>query len=324
MIVSCGGDSPQQPNPVASASPAPAPTPTATPTPAPTAVPTPDPENRPPTVSAESGGNCHPNPDRPCSVLFKASAADPDGDRLTYNWNGCAEGTGRELICLVQSPGIVTATVRVRDGRGGVARASAEAHGVNQAPLRVRLGYPRPPNPCPGQHPLPGQRGPARGSGQGRGAQPPLPDGHHRLLGPMPARVGRVWRGGRCLRRGRNDHGRAGDLRGGGASCRPLGRRGHRPDLLRRAALTAPPVRAKREWWVRELALRHLRFLCSQLQARAARTPAHVFSVYPSANVSSSRRPGSPDWRTSSRRWPPLRRMRRWPERPVNPPPSKP
>jgi hypothetical protein len=40
------------------------------------------------------------------------------------------------------------AAVTVRDGRGGVATASAAAQGVNQPPV-IRFGSPRPPNPAP-------------------------------------------------------------------------------------------------------------------------------------------------------------------------------
>lgn len=144
LFAACEEDRVTTPPPVANPSPTPTPSPSATPTPAPT--PTPD-ANRPPTVTVTSSGSCHPVPGRPCTVSFNASASDPDGDRIAYGWDGCAQGNVPLVTCTIDRPGDVTATVLVDDGNGHVARASATASGVNLPPT-VRLGD-RPPNPAP-------------------------------------------------------------------------------------------------------------------------------------------------------------------------------
>jgi PKD domain len=127
--------------------------PVANPTPSPSATPTPEPTptaeaNRPPTVTVTSGGGCHPAPGRPCTVGFNATASDPDGDRIAYGWDGCAQGNVPFVTCMITQPGAFTATVLVSDGQGNFARASAVAHGTNEPPV-VRLGGPRPPDPAP-------------------------------------------------------------------------------------------------------------------------------------------------------------------------------
>jgi hypothetical protein len=85
---------------------------------------------------------------RSCSVTFRADASDPEGDRLFFDWGGCASGTEATAECVISEPGTHTAAVTVRDTRGGVARASATAQGTNDAPV-VRFGVPRPPEPAP-------------------------------------------------------------------------------------------------------------------------------------------------------------------------------
>ena len=85
---------------------------------------------------------------RSCSVTFRADASDPEGDRLFFDWGGCASGTEATAECVISEPGTHTAAVTVRDGHGGVARASATAQGTNDAPV-VRFGVPRPPEPAP-------------------------------------------------------------------------------------------------------------------------------------------------------------------------------
>jgi len=76
-----------------------------------------------------------------------AEASDPDGDSLEILWSGC--GSGRDLIadCVITALGPRSARIEVRDGRGGVAAAVAQAVGVNQAP-EIRFGEPGPPDPA--------------------------------------------------------------------------------------------------------------------------------------------------------------------------------
>src|SRR6185295_14175700 len=76
-------------------------------------------------------------PDRPSVLVgerdrFTATAMDPDGDPLTYTWrtNGgmlLAAGAPNlnDLDTTGVTPGPYTVTVRVEDGRGGAADASA-------------------------------------------------------------------------------------------------------------------------------------------------------------------------------------------------------
>jgi hypothetical protein len=104
--------------------------------------------NSPPVVRISGGGACHPLPSRACTVEFRASSEDPDGDRVSLAWSGCASGNAARATCVVDRPGEQVATVEARDGRGGVARASASAEGTNLPPV-VHLGGPRPPNPAP-------------------------------------------------------------------------------------------------------------------------------------------------------------------------------
>jgi hypothetical protein len=81
-------------------------------------------------------------------VSFNATASDPDGDRIAYGWDGCAEGNAPLAICTITRPGEVTATVLVSDGQGNFARASGIAQGTNEPPV-VAGRLPRPPNPAP-------------------------------------------------------------------------------------------------------------------------------------------------------------------------------
>ena len=99
------------------------------------------PGNNPPTVSISGGGGCYPSRSRPCSVSFDAVASDPDGDRLHYEWSGCASGAEPHVSCFIPSPGSYTATVTVTDGRGGKAKASRTAAGTNRPPTAT-FGYP--------------------------------------------------------------------------------------------------------------------------------------------------------------------------------------
>jgi hypothetical protein len=138
-LAACGGvdSNPVVPDPQA---PVVAPTPAAVQAPTPTPTPAPEPTrtpraNRPPTVALSFAGpsQCHPHP-QPCSVPLRAEASDPDGDRLTYSWSGCAFGTDALADCRVTGPMRFEATVEVSDARGGVARASIATQGINLPP----------------------------------------------------------------------------------------------------------------------------------------------------------------------------------------------
>ncbi|MEK7589284.1 MAG: hypothetical protein AAB479_01475 [Patescibacteria group bacterium] len=48
--------------------------------------------NRAPSVTLKSSGKCVAN----CTAFFEATAADLDGDPLSYAWSGCASGSGNK------------------------------------------------------------------------------------------------------------------------------------------------------------------------------------------------------------------------------------
>jgi len=89
--------------------------------------PPPPPANRPPTVSLDCvKESVLAGETTPC----RATAADPDGDPLTYSWSttaGRVTGTGPDATfdsASVPCDTTVTVTVQVSDGRGGTAQAS--------------------------------------------------------------------------------------------------------------------------------------------------------------------------------------------------------
>lgn len=146
-LAACEEDRPTTPGPpIGNPSPSPSATPTPQATPSPEPSPSPE-ANRPPTVTVTTSGGCHPLPDRPCTVSVNATASDPDGDRLAYGWDGCAEGNAPLALCTVTRPGQFTATVLVADGQDHFTRATAIVEGINHAPVVVLAG--RPPNPAP-------------------------------------------------------------------------------------------------------------------------------------------------------------------------------
>jgi outer membrane protein OmpA-like peptidoglycan-associated protein/opacity protein-like surface antigen len=83
-------------------------------------------------------------------AVLRASASDPDNDRLAYSWStngGTVEGSGPEVRWNSSgaNPGTYTAKVRVDDGRGGTADCAAD--------LRVEPRPNRPPTmTCSANH----------------------------------------------------------------------------------------------------------------------------------------------------------------------------
>jgi hypothetical protein len=89
--------------------------------------PPPPPANRPPTVTLDCvRETVMPGESTPCN----ATAADPDGDRLTYAWSSTAgRVTGTTPSVPLDTTGVacdtvITVTVTVNDGRGGTASAT--------------------------------------------------------------------------------------------------------------------------------------------------------------------------------------------------------
>jgi hypothetical protein len=109
----------------------------------------------PPTVNVTtSPSSCHPQKwnSQPCSVTCTANASSPSGDTLSYQWSGCASGTGSTGTCTFNQPGNTgTCTVTVTDGKGGSATDSKTVQSTNVAPAFSVIGwrcsgitYPRP------------------------------------------------------------------------------------------------------------------------------------------------------------------------------------
>src|SRR5262245_586659 len=117
------------------------------------AAPRPAGGNRPPTASCQ--------PDKPTvrageTVLWRATAVDPDGDQLRYTWtisSGRITGQGKDATSETAGmpPGVLTATLAVDDGRGGGAQARCQvsveaARAITQAASTVTCvsaGFPR-------------------------------------------------------------------------------------------------------------------------------------------------------------------------------------
>jgi glucose/arabinose dehydrogenase len=77
----------------------------------------------------------------PLAVAFSgAGSSDPDGDALSYDWDfgdGSAGATGAAPSHTYATAGAFTATLTVRDGRGGQARASVRIDAGNRPPAPV-------------------------------------------------------------------------------------------------------------------------------------------------------------------------------------------
>jgi outer membrane protein OmpA-like peptidoglycan-associated protein len=89
--------------------------------------PAPPPANRPPTVACQTDrASVIPGE----TVRCRATASDPDGDTLSYEWSASAgkvTGSGAEATfdsAGITGPSSVTVTVKVSDGRGGTASAN--------------------------------------------------------------------------------------------------------------------------------------------------------------------------------------------------------
>ncbi len=92
--------------------------------------------NRIPTVSVSAAApGCHPRPGIPCPIDVIASASDPDGDALSYGWQGCAGGSAAAASCAVTSIAQHTARVTVTDTKGASASAEVVVSGTNSAPV---------------------------------------------------------------------------------------------------------------------------------------------------------------------------------------------
>jgi outer membrane protein OmpA-like peptidoglycan-associated protein len=89
--------------------------------------PPPPPSNRPPTATCEAERSTAAPGE---SVGLRATASDPDGDSLSYTWSSTAgritgQGASVSLSTAgVAPPATISATVRVSDGRGGIAEST--------------------------------------------------------------------------------------------------------------------------------------------------------------------------------------------------------
>ena len=113
--------------------------PVTTPVDKPAVTPAAPPANRPPTVTAACD---------PCTVEVgrtanvSATAQDPDGDALTYQWTAAAGSltsatTQKTPWTAPNQPGPVQFTVAVSDGKGGTAKASTTINVIQPKPQEI-------------------------------------------------------------------------------------------------------------------------------------------------------------------------------------------
>ena len=119
-LAACGGGDGDAPTPSPTSPPA-----TATPT-SPPATPTPTPENRAPIADFTFEPDSVPRGDADRTIVtFTATASDPDGDPLTFEWaisrGTPATATGQIVTATFTGQHSYPVTLTVSDGRGGTA-----------------------------------------------------------------------------------------------------------------------------------------------------------------------------------------------------------
>ena len=119
-LAACGGGDGDAPTPSPTSTPA-----TATPT-SPPATPTPTPENRAPIADFTFEPDSVPRGDADRTIVtFTATASDPDGDPLTFEWaisrGTPATATGQIVTATFPGEHSYPVTLTVSDGRGGTA-----------------------------------------------------------------------------------------------------------------------------------------------------------------------------------------------------------
>jgi hypothetical protein len=68
-------------------------------------------------------------------VPLTATPNDPDGDPVTIDWGGCADGTGTTAVCEVHQLGTNTALAKGTDPFGATHEGRVSVQGQNRAPV---------------------------------------------------------------------------------------------------------------------------------------------------------------------------------------------
>jgi hypothetical protein len=86
-------------------------------------------------VSA-SPDSCHPQKwnSKACTVTCSADTTGGNSGALSYQWSGCASGSGSTGTCTFSQPGSADCNVAVTDSKGVSATASKTVQGSNAAP----------------------------------------------------------------------------------------------------------------------------------------------------------------------------------------------